>query len=184
MYDYSNVSGSSSYISDYFIGCPIETLYLGRNINYSTSSYSLRHPFANNSSLTSVIVGNSVTSIREYAFSYCSGLTSVTIGNSVTTIGEGAFYGCERLTAVIIPNSVTSIGKYAFGECNLKEVEIHAKTIESWFKDFHSIQKITLGKEVTSIGDDAFYGCSGLTSIEIPFGVTSIGGMRSMVAAV
>ena len=35
-----------------------------------------------------------VTSIGEWAFSYCHGLTSITIPNSVTSIGEGAFYGC------------------------------------------------------------------------------------------
>ena len=33
-----------------------------------------------------------VTSIGEYAFFYCDGLTSITIGNSVTSIGSGAFY--------------------------------------------------------------------------------------------
>ena len=33
----------------------------------------------------------SVTSIGDYAFSYCSGLASVTIPNSVTSIGSNAF---------------------------------------------------------------------------------------------
>ncbi|MDG2047321.1 MAG: leucine-rich repeat protein [Halioglobus sp.] len=40
--------------------------------------------------LTSVTIGNSVTSIGTYAF-YGNALTSVTIGNSVTTIGKQAF---------------------------------------------------------------------------------------------
>ena len=47
-------------------------------------------------------------------FIMCSGLTSVTIGNSVTSIGDGAFRACSGLTSVTIPNSVTSIGDYAF----------------------------------------------------------------------
>ena len=38
-------------------------------------------------------IGNSVTSIGDYAFSSCSGLTSVTIGNSVTSIGDYDFFG-------------------------------------------------------------------------------------------
>ena len=174
-YYFSNVSGNYKYISDYFIDCPIKTLYLGRNINYSTSTYSLQHPFANKSSLTTVTIGNSVTSIREEAFGNCSNLTSLTIGNSVVNIGYGAFKGCSGLTSVTIPNNVASIGQNAFQGCNLKEVEFHVNTIESWFSDFQSIQKIAISKEVTNIGDYAFSGCGGLTTIEIPNSVTSIG---------
>ena len=47
----------------------------------------------------------------------CSSLTSVTIGNSVTSIGNGAFSDCSSLTSVTIPNSVTSIGKWTFSDC-------------------------------------------------------------------
>lgn len=50
----------------------------------------------------------SVTSIFG-AFWNCTGLTSVTIGNSVTSIGYRAFSGCTGLTSVTIPNSVTTV---------------------------------------------------------------------------
>jgi len=75
------------------------------------------YAFSNCSSLTSVTIPNSVTTIKEYAFSNCSSLTSVTIPNSVTTIGDNAFNGCSSLTSVTIPNSVTTIGGWAFSEC-------------------------------------------------------------------
>lgn len=65
--------------------------------------------------LTSVEIGNSVTSIGNYAFAGCTGLTSVTIGNSVSVIGEAAFNQCAGLTSIIIPESVTSIGYKALG---------------------------------------------------------------------
>jgi hypothetical protein len=42
-------------------------------------------------------------------------------------------------------------------------------------KDNQYINGIILPKSLTSIGNDAFYRCSGLTSVTIPDGVTSIG---------
>jgi hypothetical protein len=48
--------------------------------------------------LTSVIIGNSVTSIGRNAFSNCSGLTSIVIPDSVTNIEYGAFELCSKLT--------------------------------------------------------------------------------------
>ena len=59
----------------------------------------------------------SVSFIGDNAFAGCSGLTSVRIGNFVTSIGESAFYSCNSLTSVSIGNSVTSIGEGTFYEC-------------------------------------------------------------------
>ena len=112
--------------------------------------------FSGCSSLTSATIGNGVTSIGQYAFAYCSGLTSITIPDSVTSIGYCAFEGCSGLTSITIPDSVTSIGSSAFEDCS-------------------GLTSVTIGNSVTSIEYDAFYNCSGLTSITIPDSVTSIG---------
>ena len=132
------------------------------------------------------LIGNSVTSIGKYAFCRCTGLTSITIPNNVTSIGFGAFQGCSNLTSSItIPNSVTSIGQYAFYSCsNLTSVTLHSNAIVS--KSYTSssslanifgtqVKEYVIGDDVKSIGQYAFYGCSGLTSITIPNSVTSIG---------
>ena len=58
-------------------------------------------------------IPNSVTSIGEWAFSYCESLTSITIPNSVTRIGSGAFSGCSGLTSITIPRH-TEIGFLVF----------------------------------------------------------------------
>lgn len=75
-----------------FYDCPLESLYLGRDLSYkSTSDYGYS-PFYNKKNLTSLTIGNSVTSIKSYTFSGCAGLTSITIPNSVTSIGDYAFF--------------------------------------------------------------------------------------------
>ena len=160
------------------------------------------YAFYNCSGLTSVTIGNNVTSIGLCAFYNCSGLTSVTISNSVTTIDSSAFYKCSSLTSVIIPNSVTCIGSYAFYNCSgltsvtipnsVTSIGVNAFLGSGWYnKQNDGIlylcnwllgykgNKPTGDLEIVNgtkgIGDDAFWNCSGLTSITIPNSVTSIG---------
>ena len=45
-----------------------------------------------------------MANIGDYAFYNCISLTSVTIGNSVTSIGNLAFYDCSGLTSVTVLN--------------------------------------------------------------------------------
>ncbi len=131
------------------------------------------------SSLTSVTIPEGVTSIGNSTFYNCSSLTSVTIPEGVTSIGNSAFSRCSGLTSVTIPESVTSIGNSVFSNCSsLESVTIPASvtSIGSYaFSDCSSLTSVTIPEGVTSIGSYAFSGCSGLTSVTIPEGVTNIG---------
>lgn len=130
-------------------------------------------------------IPGSVTTIGDWAFNGCTGLTSLHLPSSVTEIGGYAFNGCTGLTSVTIPSGVTSIGGYAFNGCErLATVTINSNAIASQgYYSTNSLANIfgtqvaeyVLGDEVTGIGSYAFYGCSGMTTMNIPWGVTSIG---------
>ena len=147
------------------------------------------YAFKGCSGLTSITIPDGVTSIDYSAFYGCSSLKSITIPDGATSIGNLAFYDCSGLTSITIPDSVTSIGNYAFDGCS----GLTSIVVAESNKVYHSFKnclietqrktlilgcknsEIPLDGSVTSIGNSAFYGCSGLTSITIPDGVTSIG---------
>ena len=99
-----------------------------------------------NQAITSVTIGNQVTSIGDSAFYNCTGLTSVTIENGVTSIGERVFYNCIALTSITIPDSITSIGESAFYGCG-------------------DLSTIVLGNGLTEIGYNVFSNTPWLTDI-------------------
>ena len=157
--------------------------------------------FSSCSSLTSITIPNSVTSIGYGAFEGCSSLTSIEVdaNNPNYASIDGVLYDkdvttlircpCGK-TSITIPNSVTSIGNYAFSFCSsLTSIEVDANnpnyaSIDGvlYDKDVTTLiccpggkTSITIPNSVTSIGNQAFFGCSSLISITIPNSVTSIG---------
>lgn len=102
--------------------------------------------FKQKASITSLTLGNSLTSIPYSAFIQCRGLTSVTFPNSLTSIGDRAFHTCTGLTSLAFPNSLTSIGSAAFQNCS-------------------GLTSVTLGDSLTSIDNGAFQGCTNLLTV-------------------
>ena len=115
--------------------------------------------------------------IGNSAFSNCTRLTTVELGDGVTSIGTSAFLKCKQLSSIAIGSGVTSIGTSAFSGCTaLTNANIGSGAIgESAFNGCTSLANVTLGNGVTSIGKNAFIRCAQIPSITIGSGVTSIG---------
>ena len=164
---------------------------------------------------TELVLPSYITQINQYAFYNCSGLTSITIPDSVTSIGGAAFKGCSGLTSITLPfvgasetasDGYNQVFGYIFGcettysssssvsgatyqyysdskyywyyiPSSIKSIIITGGNIPSnAFYNCSGLTSITIPDSVTSIGTYAFSGCTGLTSITIPDRVTSIGG--------
>lgn len=134
-----------------FKDCPLETLYLGRNLLYK--SYGER-AFTGIKTFKSLTIGDNVTTdIGEYEYSNCVELTDVVIGNSITNIRSGAFKDCTKLEHLVLGDGVESIGSSAFYDCK-------------------NLTRVTIPDNVTEVGDFAFSGCENITNLEIGSGVS------------
>ena len=157
-----NVNIPKSYTTNpqWFQNCPLDSLYIGRNIEYSfiatdnnqTYTYS---PFRKKESLRKVVFNNNVTVIPNAFFSSCSNLISVETPETMDSIGNGCFYECEKLSSFVIPYGIRTIGYSTFKGCK-------------------SLETINIPETVTHIKDNAFDGCEGLQNIEIPSSVMNI----------
>ena len=129
-----------------------------------------------------------------YGAELCSGdLRCIRLGNSINTIGNMAFWGCSGLTSVNVPKTVVAIGSNAFLDCT-RLAAVNIDDLESWckidFQDYNAnplsyahhlflneeeVHDLIIPSSIVSIKDNAFVGCSGLTSLSIPNTVVSIG---------
>jgi hypothetical protein len=133
-------------------------------------------------SITQLVVGDSVQSIQQYAFSGAIHLDSVSLGFSLTSVSSSAFHDCanvhylnynagrftdntfpsaslsvfSRLTQVVVGDSVSRIPARAFIQ-----------------KD--SLYAVTMANSVNAIGDSCFYGCGTLSTVQLSNTLSSIG---------
>ncbi|MBR5132466.1 MAG: leucine-rich repeat domain-containing protein [Alistipes sp.] len=142
------------------------------------------YAFNRRNTISSITIPDSVNSIGNGAFANCSGITSFTIPDGVTSIGNEAFYN-TGIKSITIPDSVNSIGYGAFYGCpNLEKFEGKFATNDGYcliedgelisFAAASDVTEYTIPDSVTTIGNNAFYGCTNLISVNIPESVNSI----------
>lgn len=153
--------------------------------------------------ITTIVIGEGVTSIEYGAFSDCSSLTQIKLPEGLESIGDHGFDGCAALTAVelpvslekigvsfrcsglkelTIPGSVRSIDSHAFYDTPLTRVVIEEGcTVAGGFESCDQIECTSLKyvdlegmTNLTTIGRAAFYNCDQLTSIRLPETVENI----------
>jgi hypothetical protein len=100
-----------------FSSCPLDYVYIGRDISYSTSSSSGYSPFYRNTTLRELKITDKETEISENEFYGCTNLQKITIGDGVTTIGKRAFSGASSLRYFAFGSQVVDIGEEAFSDC-------------------------------------------------------------------
>ena len=120
---------SSNIGTPLFSDCPLDSVYIGRNISYGISKNYGYSPFYCNTSLRAVKITNKETEISENEFYGCTNLQRVIIGDGLTSIGDRAFSGCSSLKYFAFGSKVQDIGQEAFSDCTaLTEISTKAYT--------------------------------------------------------
>ena len=136
-----------------------------------------------------IVINEGITAIGNMAFAGCSGATSITIPGSVTDFGDYAFDSCRDLKEMTVPCSFEFRDGNAFSNLNLERIVLTAGTGRMpdydgdslnrndtpWHCCKSTVKEIIIEEGVTYIGEDAFYGLDGSTSVVIPDSVTSLG---------
>ena len=155
--------------------------------------------FANNNSLVSVEIADSVTYIDENAFKNCKNLKTVALSANLQRLESGAFYNCESLEAVTLPKSLQVIGTEVFYNCTaLKQINLpgsvtefgqyvfaksglETATIEEGLEIISSgtfsetnIKTIVLPNSIKAIHSMAFAYCANLESVTLNNGIEYI----------
>lgn len=138
---YSNQSIQKLTIGDIASWCDID--FSGEGSNPIAFS---QHIYSNNKEIKELVIPNTVTTIKPFAFIGFKGLNSVTFPNSIVSIGSESFADCSGLTSIDLPISLINIGNNTFKGCN-------------------SLTSLTIPNDVTAIGNNAFDECNNLSSV-------------------
>ena len=186
--------GASNKEYGLFRDCPIESLYLGRWLSYSTKDNSgndapNRAPFCHIPTLNNLTIGKNVGVIDKFMFSYCTGLEDVFLPDNITSVGMWGFRGCTSLKSVRLSQNLSQIADYGFSECSSLDNVVFPASMTSVadnsFSNCTSLRKLDLGSSLKIIGPSAFQNCTALEGIDMPktlegLGVESFAGCTSL----
>lgn len=171
-----------------FSTCPLETVYIGRDINYvENTNYSFEanpqyygySAFYNQPKLAKITISPSVTKIAPYLF-YKNAAITITELPKVKEIGRSAFEECSKLTTLNLGQALETVGDCAFQNCtNVTKLTFPDATTEIGSRAFaycSSVTEITVGQGLKSVGDYSFVDCGSFTALVLPDKFTTMGG--------
>ncbi|HCB95787.1 MAG TPA: hypothetical protein DEP65_09415 [Ruminococcus sp.] len=129
----------------------------------------------NSKDITSVEMPDSITEIKDYAFSSNRNLKSVKLSKNLETLGTNVFFNCRSLESIELPTTLKDIGVYAFAAAGLKSVTIpesdtFTKLGEFMFYQCQELTEVTRPSTVKEIPDNAFSDCPNPITIKAPEG--------------
>ena len=137
--------------------------------------------FMNNTSITSVVLPETITTIGSQAFSGCTQLKTINFPANLERIENSAFYNCRMLTEANMSDNITYIGTQAFQQCqNLKSVNIPKNITMIYdltFSNCINLTEVEIPSNVRTIGYEAFYNCYNLDSVKFNNGLQRIQNM-------
>ena len=132
-----------------------ENAFAGMRVSRTGTPGSVREigagAYRNNTNLSSATLSSNIRSVGDYAFSNTD-LTSLYFGTKVPELGIGVFKDCAGLVWANLPEGLTHIPDATFSGCK-------------------RLMETTIPTTVTSIGTDAYAGCSGLRTVNF-YGTT------------
>lgn len=207
MYAYCSPIPTGYYDDTHEVVCNFTDVTIGDEVEV------LPGDFARNTSITSIELPASLRVIGDHAFYNCWNLTSsIVLGDDVTEVQDYAFGGCSRVQNLTVGRNVTYIGKGAFGrgydemagywgvpEMSIRNLTWYARhcysagalnyyqlrglyiddEVEVVPEDFcqyaSNLNSVDLPDGLKIIGNGAFRGCNKVTALDIPVSVTDIG---------
>ena len=176
------------YITDLSAWCNIK--FVGYSSNPLVNAEKL---YLNGNEVSVLTISSEIECINDYAFYGFDGITSLNIPEGVKSIGSYVFYNCRNIASVTVPSTLQSIGQNSFLNCN-SLASVYIKDLAAWccidfaysssnplvngaqlYNNNTLITTFDAPVALTKINSYAFYGYSGLTTVNINNNVTSVG---------
>lgn len=123
-----------------------------------------------NSKLATVFLPNSITSVSRDLFQGCTNLNKVYIPDNFTEVSGYAFDGCEALKILRLSANTASMGEYAFQSAPMTKIKVPSQVEVlpcGVFKNCKNLVSVSLPANLTTVENEALYGCTALRNLSV-----------------